>query len=70
MEAKLERALKEIGQLKIDREVAIEKREKQVCISAVSLWLASSPGLGMRLSLWYTKLVAYGLNMPLFRFCN
>ena len=31
MEAKLERALKEIGQLKVDREVAVEKREKQVC---------------------------------------
>jgi DNA topoisomerase IA len=30
VEAKLERALKEIGQLKIDREVAIDKREKQV----------------------------------------
>lgn len=30
-EARLERALKEIEQLKVDREVAVDKRDKQVC---------------------------------------
>ena len=43
-EAKLSRAEREIEQLKVDREIAIEKKEKQVNLNSYSsLYAFSSP---------------------------
>ena len=59
-EVKLERALKEIEQLKVDKEVAVDKRDKQVCtpIAQCSCFFLScllyiykrEEGLGTRLT--------------------